>query len=132
MSELGEVKLKEIRISELINDLKSGITRYKKEDLGFGSIEEKYSLTFTELRQIIAHPKLKGIRVSIPSYILIDDTEDQDEDTEVSENTVLSVAAPVFVAQEEEPIQLAHIKIVEEVKAVVTVVAPKKVAVPFI
>lgn len=99
MSETTEPKLKEIRISELINDLKSGITRYKKEDLGFGSIEEKYSLTFTELRQIIAHPKLKGIRVSIPSYILIDDTEDQEEDSEVYETTVLSVAEPVIVAE---------------------------------
>lgn len=99
MSETTEPKLKEIRISELINDLKSGITRYKKEDLGFGSIEEKYSLTFTELRQIIAHPKLKGIRVSIPSYILIDDTEDQEEDSEVYETTVLSVAKPVIVAE---------------------------------
>lgn len=126
MSEVAMPKLKVIKISELINDLKSGVTRLKKEDLGFGSIEEKYSLTFTEIREIIAHPKLKGIRVSIPSYVLIDDTE---ETVEFNQTTI-SVAEPVIVEQiiEEEPMQLAEIKIVQEVIPTIA----KRTNVPFI
>ena len=76
--------VKQIKISELVKDLKSGVTRWKKDDLGFGSIEEKYDLDFKDMKQITSHPKLKGIRTVIPTLILIDDLDD---DTFITANS---------------------------------------------
>src|SRR6218665_490738 len=70
----------ELSISNLINDLKNGITRCK-DDLGYdasrGSVEEKYGLTKAEVKEIFKEPKLVGLKVRVPKesrYKLIDDT----------------------------------------------------------
>lgn len=68
-----------LTITGLINDLKSGITRCKG-DLGYeeekGSIQEKYNLAKSDVKEIFKHPELMGIKVSKPKkpkYILIND-----------------------------------------------------------
>ncbi len=73
-------ELKEILISQIKKDLKSGLTRWKKDNLGFGSLEEKYSLTFTEVKELIEHPKIQGIKTKIPTLRIIDDTENTSDD----------------------------------------------------
>ena len=60
-------EMKEIKVSEVLNYLKNGVTRWKKEDLGFGSLEEIYGLTFTEVKELIDHPKIKGVKTKIPT-----------------------------------------------------------------
>lgn len=89
-------QMKVIKISEILTDLKSGVTRWKKEDLGFGSIEEKYSLKFAEMKQVMNHPKIKGIRTTIPSLLLVDDTDTEVEAPTVSpDEPAITVVEPV-------------------------------------
>ncbi len=70
----------EVKITDLIEFLKQGVTRCKG-DLNYsaevGSIEEKYNLTKDEVKEIFKHPKLAGIRVrplKEKSFNLVDDT----------------------------------------------------------
>lgn len=84
--------MKTIKVSEILSDLKSGVHRYKKDDVGFGSLEEKYDLTFTELKQIINHPKIKGIKTQIPSLQIIDDTENIIEGENEDQPATIEVA----------------------------------------
>lgn len=70
----------DLKISLLQEDLENGLTRCKGDASyveSVGSIEEKYNLTKTEVREIFRHPKLKGLR-TIPfkekRYNLEDDT----------------------------------------------------------
>lgn len=69
----------QISIKQLINDLNSGLTRYKKDDFGNGSIEEKYNLSKSQIMRIFKHDKLKGLKVKGKTRLkdnidLIDDT----------------------------------------------------------
>jgi len=68
----------QVSIKQLISDLSSGMTRYKKDDFGNGSIEEKYNLTQAQVARIFKHDKLKGLKVKGKTRIkdefeLIDD-----------------------------------------------------------
>lgn len=113
MSETFKPKI--VGIKQVLEDLKSGVTRWKKDDLGFGSIEEKYNLTFTEMKLLLADKRIKGIKTYIPTMIIVDDADDvssyekftnpktlnDDEDEE--ESIPVERAAPVAkgnVAQE--------------------------------
>jgi len=76
---------KELKISELVEALQTGITRLKG-DPGYtperGSIEEKYNLTKTEVKTIFKHKKLLGLKFrafKTVSYIIVDDVEGQPE-----------------------------------------------------
>ena len=94
-------EMKEIKVSEVLNYLKNGVTRWKKEDLGFGSLEEIYGLTFTEVKELIDHPKIKGVKTKIPTMRIIDDTEGEISTEETAEETTpvetkVEVAAPVI------------------------------------
>lgn len=80
--------LKEIKVSEVLNHLKSGVTRWKKEDLGFGSLEEIYSLSFTEVKELIDHPKVKGVKTKVPTLRIIDDTTTEETADETTEEAV--------------------------------------------
>lgn len=109
-------ELKEIKVSEVLNYLKNGVTRWKKEDLGFGSLEEIYSLTFTEVKELIDHPKIKGVKTKIPTLKIVDDTTDEVTTEETTEDvtpveTKVEVAAPVYKPQTPSIIQS---KITEE------------------
>ena len=93
-------EMKEIKVSEVLNYLKNGVTRWKKEDLGFGSLEEIYGLTFTEVKELIDHPKIKGVKTKIPTMRIIDDTDGEAGTEETTEETTpvetkVEVAAPV-------------------------------------
>lgn len=68
----------QVSIKQLMNDLSNGMTRYKKDDFGNGSIEEKYNLTQAQVARIFKHDKLKGLKVKGKTRIkdefeLIDD-----------------------------------------------------------
>ena len=63
---------------QILTDIKSGLTRWKKDDLGLGSIEEKYGLTFSEMKIVNSHPKIKGIKTSIPTVLILDDFDGDD------------------------------------------------------
>jgi hypothetical protein len=74
---MAELAPKKVRTSQIREDLLAGLTRWKKDDIGFGSIEKKYSLTMTEMCDLLAHPKIKNIETKIPTFIIEDDIEDE-------------------------------------------------------
>lgn len=94
MSEIKKIGLLAVR-----EDLKNGLTRWKKDDLGFGNIEEKYSLTFSEMKILIQHPKMRGIKTKVPSIILIDDIPEEIVETETTTN--VEVGEPRIKQKEE-------------------------------
>jgi hypothetical protein len=64
-----------ITTSGILKDLKSGYTRFKKDDKGYGSIEEKYGLTVDEVKELFKLDSLKARKTAEPKRKLeiIDD-----------------------------------------------------------
>lgn len=60
----------------LIKDLLAeGFTWLKKDDLGFGSIQEKFQASDVQITAIRKHPLLKNLETTARVFIIIDDTE---------------------------------------------------------
>jgi hypothetical protein len=68
---------KQVKLSEVVELLKSGFTRYKKDDKGSGSIEEKLSLTPAEAKELFKHPKLVGLKTRPVTLQIVDDLADR-------------------------------------------------------
>lgn len=69
------IKTVDLRITQLLEDLASGMAWTKKEDLGMGSIQEKYGATEMQVATIRKHPALKDAQPSLVVFNLIDDSE---------------------------------------------------------
>lgn len=69
-TEMSTVR-KQIKTADVVTLLKEGYTRYAKDDLGFGSIQAKYSLTFSECKELFAHDDIKRIKVKVPTLDII-------------------------------------------------------------
>ena len=67
----------DLTVSQLINDLNTGLTWFKKDDLGYGSIESKYGATAPQIMAIRKHPSLKDAETSITIFNIIDDTKNE-------------------------------------------------------
>ena len=67
----------DITVSQLINDLNSGLTWLKKDDLSYGSIETKYSANPQQIAAIRKHPALKDAETTITIFNIIDDTKNE-------------------------------------------------------
>jgi len=65
----------DLTVSQLINDLNTGLTWFKKDDLGYGSIESKYGATAPQIMAIRKHPALKDAETNITIFNIIDDTK---------------------------------------------------------
>ena len=72
----------QISLRSVIEDLNNGVTRCKG-DTGYseerGSIQEKYGLNKSQVREMFKHPQLKNIRVRVPvepAFELIEDVEE--------------------------------------------------------
>jgi hypothetical protein len=76
----------EIYVSQVLEDLNNGLTWLKKDDLGYGSIQEKYNAKDQQIAMIRKHPKLKDAETSIIIFSIIDDTDDR--------NTTVSTDGP--------------------------------------
>lgn len=70
------VTKKDLYVSQIIEDLSNGLTWLKKDDLGFGSIEERYGANEKQIMMIRKHPALKDAETSAIIFNLIDDTKD--------------------------------------------------------
>lgn len=77
--------IKTVKLSQIKEDLLSGLTRWKKDDIGFGSIEKKYGLTIAECVKLFAHPKLEKVESMIPVFLIEDDLEEEVVTQSVSE-----------------------------------------------
>jgi len=65
----------DLTVSQLVNDLNEGYTWFKKDDLGYGSIETKYNANPNQIAAIRKHPALKDAETSITIFNIIDDTQ---------------------------------------------------------
>ena len=82
---------KEIRISQVLQDLEEGVTRI--------DMITKYGITQREVKALFKHPKLKNKKVKkvfVPSFELVDDVPDE------GGVEGLEVASPSPVANETE------------------------------
>lgn len=70
-----KVSLKEVR--ELLS---KGFTRYKKDDKGYGSIQEKFHLTSSQVKGLFMHAKLRGLKTTMPGPEIVDDLETPSSD----------------------------------------------------
>jgi basic membrane lipoprotein Med (substrate-binding protein (PBP1-ABC) superfamily) len=69
------VKKVDLYVTQLIEDLNNGLTWFKKDDLGYGSIEVKYGANEKQIAAIRKHPLLKDAETNIVIFNVIDDTK---------------------------------------------------------
>jgi hypothetical protein len=93
----------DLKLSILLEDLGNGLTWYKKEDVGYGSIQEKYDATEFHIKIIQKHPLLKDVQPNIKIFNIIDDVSSLDTtpivikaETPVVETTVADDTSTFF------------------------------------
>ncbi len=86
----------DLTVSQLITDLNEGYTWLKKDDLGYGSIENKYGANPQQIAAIRKHPALKDAETSITIFNIIDDTKN---DNTISTKESISRRADNIVEQ---------------------------------
>ena len=70
-----EPKKIELTVSQLKTDLTNGLSWYKKDDLGYGSIQEKYGAKDNQIELIMSHPKLVGLQPEVVIFEITDDEQ---------------------------------------------------------
>ena len=65
----------EIYVSQILEDLSNGFTWLKRDDLGYGSIQEKYNAKDQQIAMIRKHPVLKDVETTVTVFTVIDDTK---------------------------------------------------------
>jgi len=69
----------EIYVSQILEDLDNGLTWLKRDDVGYGSIQEKYNAKDQQIAMIRKHPKLKDAETNIIVFTVIDDTNESED-----------------------------------------------------
>ena len=65
----------EIYVSQILEDLDNGLTWLKRDDLGYGSIQDKYNAKDQQIAMIRKHPSLKDAETTVTVFTVIDDTK---------------------------------------------------------
>lgn len=73
----------DLTVSQLVNDLNEGYTWLKKDDLSYGSIEEKYGANPQQISAIRKHPALKNAETTFTIFNIIDDTKKESHSDQV-------------------------------------------------
>jgi len=71
----------EIYVSQILEDLNNGLTWLKRDDLGYGSIQEKYNAKDQQIAMIRKHPVLKDAETTVTVFTVIDDTKEEHNGT---------------------------------------------------
>ena len=111
---MPELTIKKVVLSQIVEDLANGLSRWKTDDIGFGSLEKKYNLQRSEMIELLAHPKIKNVQTRIPTFIIEDDLADEE-------------VAPVITTPRTTTIEVAQPQVAKIVKSV-----PKKEVKAFI
>lgn len=64
----------DLYVSQILEDLNNGLTWLKRDDLGYGSIQEKYNAKDQQIAMIRKHPALKNAETNVTVFNVIDDT----------------------------------------------------------
>ena len=67
----------DLYVSQILEDLNNGFTWLKKDDLGYGNIQDKYGAKDQQIAMIRKHPKLKDAETSVTIFNVIDDTNER-------------------------------------------------------
>jgi hypothetical protein len=86
-------------VSQILEDLNNGITWLKRDDVGYGSIQEKYNAKDQQIAMIRKHPKLKDAETNVTVFNVIDDTASVKEKQTI--NTPVAVKKELETATEE-------------------------------
>ena len=76
-----------IDVQDIIELLHSGYTWFKKDDLGYGSIQEKFNALDIHIKTIQKHPELKDVD-TIAKVFVITNRNKTDNGTGTTTNTV--------------------------------------------
>lgn len=87
----------DLYVSQILEDLDNGLTWLKRDDIGYGSIQDKYNAKDQQITMIRKHPALKDAETNITVFNIIDDTKDGSS----------TVSAPVSVSNQrtDEPVE---------------------------
>jgi hypothetical protein len=89
----------DLYVSQILEDLNNGITWLKRDDVGYGSIQEKYNAKDQQIAMIRKHPKLKDAETNVTVFNVIDDTASVKEKQTI--NTPVAVKKELETATEE-------------------------------
>lgn len=68
----------DLYVSQILEDLNNGLTWLKRDDIGYGSIQDKYNAKDQQITMIRKHPALKDAETNITVFNIIDDTKDNE------------------------------------------------------
>lgn len=121
--------IKRVNLSQIKEDLNNGMTKWKKDDIGFGSLEKKYNLTQSEMIKLLAHPKVEKMETKIPTFIIEDDLQEQDKDGEVGKifasepimetKQQIKQETKIEVSSNQKPVKTTNIQIEEKEESLV-------------
>ena len=83
----------DVYVSQIKELLDQGYTWLEKDNLGYGSIENKYGANPVQIAAIRKHPKLKDLETNITIFNVIDDVDETSDQTKKS--TVVRAKAPL-------------------------------------
>jgi len=107
MVKIMNAKKVDLKLSILLEDLNNGHTWFKKEDVGYGSIQEKYNATDYQIEHIKKHPQLKDVEPNIVIFNIIDDVN-------VKETKKTTETANLFTDFSEEALAIENLMIEKE------------------
>jgi hypothetical protein len=99
----------QLGVSAIKELLDNGYTWLKKDDLGFGSIQEKYQASDVQINTIRKHPALKDLETTARIFVIIDDTKDE------TRTTTAAVSEPKHAESLESVPGLSKVSTVNEV-----------------
>lgn len=74
----------DLYVSQILEDLDNGLTWLKRDDVGYGSIQDKYNAKDQQIAMIRKHPALKDAETNITVFNIIDDTKNERAATTLS------------------------------------------------
>lgn len=67
----------DLYVTQILEDLNNGLTWLKRDDIGYGSIQDKYNAKDQQILMIRKHPALKDAETNITVFNIIDDTKNE-------------------------------------------------------
>lgn len=112
MSQFIEV---EIKISDLVHDLRAGLTWFASEDKGHGSIQAKYEMEDEDVQDIMGHP---AFNQPIRTFKIVDDYTKKSTKKSVQTTDVTPVGQqeelfPVATSSEEPQSEASYLDVPE-------------------
>ena len=60
----------DLYVSQILEDLNNGLTWLKRDDIGYGSIQDKYNAKEQQIVMIRKHPALKNAETNITVLVI--------------------------------------------------------------